>query len=100
MDLLDDESPSGRRNAPEFTVSELSAAVRRAVEGGFPFVRVRGEVSRVSRPASGHLYFDLKDASAVIAAVAWKGQAARLAARPGGSRPSPARRNTRSWSRT
>jgi exodeoxyribonuclease VII large subunit len=82
MVLIEDDAPSGRPNAPEYTVSELSAAVRRAVEGGFPFVRVRGEVGRVSRPSSGHLYFDLKDANAVLAAVAWKGQAARLTARP------------------
>jgi exodeoxyribonuclease VII large subunit len=86
-DLLDDDdlpptriAPGG--NAHEFTVSELSAAVKRAIEGGFAYVRVRGEVSRVSRPASGHLYFDLKDDRAVIAAVTWKGQAARLAVRP------------------
>ncbi|MDE3080899.1 MAG: exodeoxyribonuclease VII large subunit [Paracoccaceae bacterium] len=69
-------------NAPEFTVSELSAAVKRVIEGEFGHVRVRGEIGRVSRPASGHLYFDLKDDRAVIAAVTWKGQAARLTARP------------------
>lgn len=82
MVLIEDGAPDGRPNAPEYSVSELSAAVRRMVEGEFPFVRVRGEVGRVSRPGSGHLYFDLKDANAVLAAVAWKGQAARLTARP------------------
>jgi exodeoxyribonuclease VII large subunit len=69
-------------NAPEFTVSELSGAVKRMIEGEFGFVRVRGEIGRVSRPASGHLYFDLKDERAVLAAVSWKGQAARLTVRP------------------
>lgn len=69
-------------NAHEFTVSEISGAVKRVIEGEFARVRVRGEIGRVSRPSSGHLYFDLKDDRAVIAAVAWKGQAARMNPRP------------------
>ncbi|MFN3822855.1 MAG: exodeoxyribonuclease VII large subunit [Pseudorhodobacter sp.] len=72
--------PSGNR--PEFTVSELSGAVKRVIEGEFGLVRVRGEIGRVSRPASGHLYFDLKDDRAVIAAISWKGQVARMQVRP------------------
>ncbi|MCF3972190.1 exodeoxyribonuclease VII large subunit [Paracoccus salsus] len=79
MDLLEDEPGS---NAHEFTVSELSGAVKRSIEDQFGRVRVRGEVGRVSRPSSGHLYFDLKDDRSVLAAVTWKGQAARLAQRP------------------
>ncbi|MBU3030661.1 exodeoxyribonuclease VII large subunit [Paracoccus marinaquae] len=79
MDLLEDAPGS---NAHEFTVSELSGAVKRSIEDQFGRVRVRGEVGRVSRPGSGHLYFDLKDDRAVLAAVTWKGQAARLAQRP------------------
>lgn len=79
MELLDDAAGS---NAHEFTVSELSGAVKRSIEDRFGRVRVRGEVGRVSRPGSGHLYFDLKDDRAVLAAVTWKGQAARLAQRP------------------
>lgn len=83
MDLIDDDGgPRPGGNAREFTVSELSSAVKRAIEEGFGFVRVRGEVSRVSRPSSGHLYFDLKDDRAVIAAVCWKGQAGRLSVKP------------------
>jgi len=78
MDVFDDSLG----NTPEFTVSELSGAVKRTIEGEFARVRVRGEVGRVSRPASGHLYFDLKDANAVIAAVSWKGQVARMQVRP------------------
>ena len=79
MDLLEDAPGS---NAHEFTVSELSGAVKRSIEDQFGRVRVRGEVGRVSRPGSGHLYFDLKDDRSVLAAVTWKGQAARLAQRP------------------
>ena len=70
-DLIDDEPAPG--NAPEFTVSELSGAVRRVVEGEFGHVRVRGEIGRVSRPRSGHIYLDLKDDRAVLAGVIWKG---------------------------
>jgi len=77
MDILDD-SPAPSGNTPEFTVSEISGAVKRVIEGEFGRVRVRGEVGRVSRPSSGHLYFDLKDTNAVIAAVSWKGQVARM----------------------
>ena len=81
MDLFEEpETPVG--NQPEYTVSELSGAVKRVIEGGFGLVRVRGEVGRVSRPASGHLYFDLKDDRAVIAAISWKGQVARMQVRP------------------
>ena len=80
MDLIDEPGPAG--NLPEFTVSELSGAIKRVIEGEFGLVRVRAEVGRVSRPASGHLYFDLKDDRSVLAAIVWKGQAARLAQRP------------------
>ena len=80
MDLIDDPAPIG--NQPEYTVSELSGAVKRVIEGEFGLVRVRGEVGRVSRPASGHLYFDLKDDRAVIAAISWKGQVAKMQVRP------------------
>ncbi|TAG27064.1 MAG: exodeoxyribonuclease VII large subunit, partial [Rhodobacterales bacterium] len=69
-------------NQPEYTVSELSGAVKRVIEGEFGLVRVRGEVGRVSRPASGHLYFDLKDDRSVIAAISWKGQVAKMQVRP------------------
>ncbi|WP_397544507.1 exodeoxyribonuclease VII large subunit [Roseovarius salis] len=79
-DLIDDPAPG--ENAPEFTVSELSGAVKRVIEGEFGFVRVRGEVGRVSRPRSGHVYLDLKDDRAVLSGVIWKGVAARLSVQP------------------
>ena len=82
---MTDETPNGTSpgsNAVEFTVSELSAHLKRQVEEAFPYVRVRGELSRVSRPASGHCYYELKDERAVISAVTWKGQYARLKVKP------------------
>ena len=78
-DLFEDKTPS---NSPEFTVSELSGAVKKVIEGEFGLVRVRGEVGRVSRPASGHLYFALKDDRASLDAVSWKGQVAKMQVRP------------------
>jgi exodeoxyribonuclease VII large subunit len=75
--LIEDGGP-GPGNAPEFTVSEISGAVKRAIEGGFSHVRVRGEVGRLSTPRSGHVYLDLKDDRSVLSAVIWKGTAGRL----------------------
>jgi hypothetical protein len=66
------ETPS---NTPEYSVSEISSAVKRTVEDAFGYVRVRGELGRVSRPASGHIYTDLKDDRAVLSSVMWKGTA-------------------------
>lgn len=83
MDLFETDTPEGGGgNAPALSVSELSGAVKRVIEGEFGRVRVRGEVGRVSRPSSGHLYFDLKDDNACIAAICWRAQAGRLTHRP------------------
>jgi len=80
MDLIENDRPG--QNAPEFTVSEISGAVKRVIEGEFGRVRVRGEVGRVSRPASGHIYLDLKDERASLASVIWRGTARSLAVPP------------------
>lgn len=70
-------------NAPEFTVSELSQAVKRTVEDEFGHVRVRGEISGFrGQHSSGHAYFTLKDENATIDAVVWKGNWARLLFKP------------------
>lgn len=60
------------------TVGELTAEIRATLEDGFRTVWVVGEVSNLSRPQSGHLYFNLKDADAVIRGVIWRGVAMRL----------------------
>jgi exodeoxyribonuclease VII large subunit len=65
-------------NLPEFTVGELSQTLKRTLETTFERVRVRGEISGFKRAASGHLYFSLKDADAVLDAVCWRGLAGRL----------------------
>ncbi|MGE0259287.1 MAG: exodeoxyribonuclease VII large subunit [Alphaproteobacteria bacterium] len=74
--------PEAASNLPEYTVSELSLALKRAIEDGFGFVRVRGEVSGWKRHASGHCYFALKDSDAVIDAVCWRMTAIRLDVKP------------------
>ena len=65
-------------NAPEFSVSELSASIKRKLEDDFGNVRVRGEMGRITIARSGHVYVDLKDANAVLSAVMWKGVASNL----------------------
>ncbi len=64
------------------TVSSLSQAIRQTMEGAFPYVKVKGELSGVKRAASGHLYFDLKDSNDVIAGVCWKGMVQSLQMQP------------------
>src|SRR5258705_12235680 len=68
-----------RLNIVEWTVSELSSALKRTVEDAYGYVRVRGEVSGFKGPSpSGHVYFRLKDDKSVIEAVIWKREFARM----------------------
>src|SRR5208283_1786151 len=70
-------------NAPEVTVSELSNAIKRAVEDRFGYVRVRGEISGYRGPhSSGHAYFCLKDANARLDAVIWRTTLQRMRVKP------------------
>ena len=70
-------------NAPEFTVSELSSALKRTVEDAYGHVRVRGEISGFRGPhSSGHCYFALKDENAKIEAVIWKTTHLRMRFKP------------------
>jgi len=78
--IWDDEPQNtpGSNAPPECSVSELSFKLKRFVEDEFSFVRVRGEISRVTVAKSGHLYTSLKDDKAVIDAICWKGTVSRL----------------------
>src|SRR4051794_15351553 len=72
-----------RVNIPEWTVSELSAALKRTVEDAYGFVRVRGEITGYRGPhSSGHCYFALKDEGAKIDAVIWRTAFARIRFKP------------------
>lgn len=81
---MDIESPDTKpSNVPEWSVSDLSGALKRTLEDAFGFVRVRGEISGYRGPvSSGHVYFSLKDTNAKIDAVIWKGVFGRLKTRP------------------
>ncbi len=70
------------RNVSEYTVSELSFALKRTLEDSYGYVRVRGEIGRVTNPGSGHCYLDLKDDRSVISAVIWKTAFSRLRIKP------------------
>jgi exodeoxyribonuclease VII large subunit len=67
-----------RLNLPELTVSELSMALKRTIEDSYGYVRVRGELGKVSYHSNGHVYFDLKDDRACIAGVIWRSTAPRI----------------------
>ena len=68
--------PAG--NFPELTVSELAMALKRTIEDAYGFVRVRGELGKVSYHGNGHVYFDLKDDRACIAGVIWRSATPRI----------------------
>ena len=69
-------------NAPAYSVSELAFALKRTIEDAYGFVRLRGELSKVTFHGNGHVYLDLKDERASISGVIWKGQVRGLAIRP------------------
>ncbi|MBA8820383.1 exodeoxyribonuclease VII large subunit [Ochrobactrum sp. P6BS-III] len=70
-------------NVAEYSVSEISGALKRTVEDTFGHVRVRGEISGYRGPhSSGHAYFALKDDRSRLEAVIWRGSMGRLRFRP------------------
>jgi exodeoxyribonuclease VII large subunit len=66
--------------APPLTVGALTAQIQQTLETGFADVHIVGEISNLSRPSSGHLYFNLKDSQACIRAVVWRSSVRRLKA--------------------
>ncbi|GEP11862.1 exodeoxyribonuclease VII large subunit [Methylobacterium gnaphalii] len=83
---LDAETPPSshlQSNAPEWSVGDLASALKRTLEDAFGHVRLRGEISGYRGPhGSGHAYFSLKDGTAKIDAVVWKGVLGRLRQKP------------------
>ena len=65
-------------NVPEFTVSQFSSSVKNLLEDSFGYVRISGEISGFKKAASGHLYFSLKDQSAVLSAVCFRNSASKI----------------------
>ena len=76
------DSPAPRDNNPPLSISDLSFALKRTLEERFGHVRLRGEISKVNRHASGHVYLTLKDDKAAIDGVVWKGAVRGLGVQP------------------
>lgn len=56
-----------------FSVSDASALLKNVVETAFPRIRIRGELSQITRASSGHIYMTIKDAGAAISVIIWRG---------------------------
>jgi exodeoxyribonuclease VII large subunit len=69
-------------NAPAYSVSELAFALKRTLEDRYSFVRLRGELSKVTHHGNGHVYLTIKDDKAAIDGVVWKGSVRGLGVRP------------------
>ena len=83
MAASDTSTTAAAGNAHEFSVSELSFALKKTVEEAYGHVRVRGEITGYRGPhSSGHCYFGLKDDKARIDAVIWKGNFGKLRFKP------------------
>ena len=69
-------------NAKPYSVSELAFALKRTLEDAYGFVRLRGELSKVTNHSNGHVYLTIKDERAAIDGVVWKGSVRGLQVRP------------------
>jgi exodeoxyribonuclease VII large subunit len=76
------ESPDTSGNSKPYSVSELAFALKRTLEDAYGFVRLRGELSKVTHHSNGHVYLTLKDERAAIDGVVWKSQVRALSIRP------------------
>ncbi|MFT9289166.1 exodeoxyribonuclease VII large subunit [Gluconobacter oxydans] len=80
--MMESDGASIRGNVPQYSVFEISGAIKRTLESGFGRVRVRGEVTELKRYPSGHVYLSLKDEGGKIAGVIWRGSVSRLGMAP------------------
>ncbi|MBN3866047.1 exodeoxyribonuclease VII large subunit [Gluconobacter kondonii] len=80
--MMESDGASIRGNVPQYSVSEISGAIKRTLESGFGRVRVRGEITELKRYPSGHIYLSLKDEGGKIAGVIWRGSVSRLGMAP------------------
>ncbi|HEX2815427.1 MAG TPA: exodeoxyribonuclease VII large subunit [Phenylobacterium sp.] len=78
----EDAPPAEDGNAKPYSVSELAFALKRTLEDAYGFVRLRGEISKVTNHSNGHIYLTLKDERAAIDGVVWKGPVRGLSIRP------------------
>ena len=71
-----------KENIPEYSVTEISKSIKQVLDDTFGYVRVRGEISGLKQAASGHVYLNLKDESAIINGIIWKSNVSRLSFQP------------------
>ena len=71
-----------KENIPEYSVTELSTALKNTIEDKFGYVRIKGELSGINNHSSGHIYLTLKDENAVINGIIWRSSVAKIKIRP------------------
>ena len=69
-------------NIPEYKVTEFNKVFNETVSSAFDLIRIRGEISNLKKPSSGHLYFNLKDENSIINAVCWNINKSKLTIEP------------------
>jgi exodeoxyribonuclease VII large subunit len=79
---MTDAAASTDSNAKPYSVSELAFALKRTLEDAYGFVRLRGELSKVTHHSNGHVYLTLKDDRSAIDGVVWKSAVRGLSVRP------------------
>ena len=75
-------TPHSAVNNSPLSISALNQQVRARLEESFPLLWVAGEISNLTRAASGHLYFSLKDKDAQVRCVMWRSRAQTLGGQP------------------
>jgi len=71
-----------KENIPEYSVTELSTALKNTIEDKFGYVRIKGELSGINNHSSGHIYLTLKDENAVINGIIWRNSVSKIKIRP------------------
>ena len=71
-----------KENIPEYSVTELSSALKSTIEDNFGYVRIKGELSGVNKHSSGHIYLTLKDENAIINGIIWRSSVAKIKIQP------------------
>ena len=65
-------------NNSVFSLSDISDSIKKLVEQNFSSIKIKGEISKPSFPASGHIYFNLKDKNSIISAVIWRYNSSKI----------------------
>ncbi len=71
-----------KENIPEYSVTELSSALKSTIEDNFGYVRIKGELSGINKHSSGHIYLTLKDENAIINGIIWRSSVTKIKIQP------------------